>query len=254
MRIHLLGTGTSQGVPVIGCTCAVCTSKDTRDARLRSCAVIEDDGVFLLIDTGPDLRQQMLKAAIPRVDAILYTHEHNDHVIGLDDIRPYNFAQKSDLPVYGLPRVVEEVKSRFHYAFAENWYPGAPRAVAYSISGEESINLHGVDVLPIQVMHGRLPILGYRFGKIAFITDASHIDMAELDKLRDLDVLVINALRHEQHPAHFNLAEALAVIKEVSPRRSYITHVSHYMDKYENWAKSLPADVYAAYDGLVVEV
>lgn len=254
MKIHLLGTGTSQGVPVIGCNCEVCQSMDSRDVRLRSCAVIESDGKYILVDTGPDLRQQMLKARIPRVDAILYTHEHNDHVIGLDDIRPYNYAQQSELPVYGLARVVEEVKNRFQYVFAEKRYPGAPQAVAYSISGQESLNLDGIHIQPIDVTHGRLPILGYRFENVAFITDASALKPAEIEKLRGLQVLVINALRHEQHPAHFNLEEALAVIKEVKPARAYITHISHYMGKYENWANLLPADVFPAYDGLVIEV
>lgn len=254
MKIHLLGTGTSQGVPVIGCACEVCRSTDSKDARLRSCAVIESDDTYLLIDTGPDLRQQMLKARIPRVDAILYTHEHNDHVVGLDDIRPYNFAQKGELPLYGLPRVMQELKDRFKYVFAEKRYPGAPQAIGYNISGQESLHLHGMHIQPIEVIHGRLPILGYRFENIAFITDASALEPSELEKLRGLEVLVINALRHEQHPAHFNLEEALAVIKELKPSRAFITHVSHYMGKYENWVQMLPAEVYPAYDGLVIEV
>ncbi len=244
MKIHILGTGTSQGVPVIGCDCEVCLSTDLRDKRLRSCVVIEQDGVYLLIDTGPDLRQQMLSAQIPRIDAILYTHEHNDHVVGLDDIRPYNFKQQADMIVYGLPRVIADVTRRFDYAFGDKKYPGAPRAVARSISGDEHISIEGTEVTPIHIHHGRIMILGYRVGGFAFITDASHIEEVELDKLRNLDVLVINALRYEQHHSHFNLEEALETIATLRPRRAYITHMSHYIGLHKNMEKTLPQDVY----------
>ena len=254
MKIHMLGTSTSQGVPVIGCSCEVCQSSDPRDSRLRSSVVVEQDGRYLLFDTGPDLRQQMLAGLIPRIDAVFYTHEHNDHVIGLDDIRPYNFKQKEELPLYGLPRVMDEVERRFSYAFGDGGYPGAPRATKHYITGDESLQLVGMEVTPIHIVHGRLAILGYRVGSMAFITDASAIAEREFQKLQNLDVLIINALRMSQHPAHFSLSEALEVIKQVQPRTSYITHVSHYMGKYEDWASQLPADVFGAYDGLVVEI
>jgi len=254
MKIHILGTGTSQGVPVIGCTCEVCTSDDPRDRRLRSSVVLEQGGRFILMDTGPDLRQQMLAGAIPRIDAVLYTHEHNDHMIGLDDIRPFNFRQQTDLPLYGLPRVVDEVEQRFSYAFGKGSYPGAPRATKHYISGEESLHIAGMHIVPIQVKHGWLDILGYRVDDMAFITDASAIAEEEYHKLQGLDVLIINALRKEQHPAHYSLSEALAVIAELRPRQAYITHISHFMGKYADWTTDLPADVYSAYDGLVVEI
>jgi len=254
MKVHILGTGTSQGVPVIGCRCPVCLSDDSHDNRLRSCIVVEQDGTYLLIDTGPDMRLQMLRADIPRIDAILYTHEHNDHVIGLDDIRPYNFKQKEDLPIYGLPRVIDEVQDRFAYVFAEKRYPGAPQALAHKITGDHSFEVNGIEIIPIHITHGRLPILGYRIGGMAFITDASYIQEAELAKLQNLDVLIINALRHEQHPAHFNLSEALAVIADLGCKRAYITHVSHFMGLQKEWSKMLPNNVRAAYDGMTVRL
>lgn len=212
------------------------------------------DGRYILIDTGPDLRMQMLTADIPRVDAILYTHEHNDHVIGLDDIRAYNFKQGTDLPVYGLPRVLDEIHRRFAYAFDGNGYPGAPRATLHPISGDTSIHICGVDIVPIHVDHGVLPILGYRIGDFVFITDANSIADSEIHKLQGVDTLVVNALHHRQHPSHFNLEEALAFIRMVRPRQAYITHVSHYMGVYNEWGRQLPADVFAAYDGLVIDL
>jgi len=254
VKLHLLGTGTSQGVPVINCNCVACSSSDPVDKRFRSAAVFEINDVFLLVDTGPDLRMQLLKANIPRIDAILYTHEHNDHVIGLDDIRPYNFKQKSDIPIYGQSRVLREIKSRFAYIFSEIKYPGAPGAKAFEISGDETIQIKGIEITPINVLHGRIEILGYRIGNAAFITDASFISDSELKKLQGLDVLVINALRMEQHPAHFNLDEALELIEKVNPKRSFITHVSHLMGKYTDWKERLPQDVYGAYDGIVIEL
>lgn len=254
MKLYILGTGTSQGVPVVGCTCPVCLSEDENDKRLRSSAVFEIDGRYLLIDTSPDFRQQMLKARIPRIDAILYTHEHNDHVIGLDDVRPYNFMQKTEMMLYGLPRVLAEVRKRFAYVFAENKYPGAPSASTNEINGETTVIVDGIEVIPINVIHGRLPILGYRIEDIAYITDASAIDHEEFEKLTGLKVLVINALRMQKHPSHFNLTEALDVIARVSPERAYITHVSHLMGKYKDWTKNLPPNVFGANDGLVIEV
>ena len=232
----------------------MCQSTDPKDQRLRSCVVVECDGKYILIDTGPDLRMQMLKGAIPRIDAILYTHEHNDHVIGLDDIRPYNFKQKAELPVYGLPRVLDEVHRRFAYAFDGNGYPGAPKATLHPISGDNTLHICGVDIVPIHVEHGRLPILGYRVGDFGFITDANAVTEKETAKLKGVHTLVVNALHHRQHPAHFNLEEALAFIEKVGPSRAYITHVSHFMGKYADWTQRLPADVFAAYDGLVLDL
>lgn len=254
MKLHLLGTGTSQGVPVLTCDCETCKSTDPRDQRLRSCAVLEVDGKKVLIDTGPDIRQQLLRARIDNIDAIIYTHEHNDHVIGLDEIRPYNFKQKVDMPLYGLPRVMQDVKDRFSYIFAKDRYPGAPMAVARAISDIDVVEVAGLKLRPIDIRHGRLPILGYRYEDMAFITDASEIPSRSMDLLRGLKVLVVNALRLQQHPTHFNLDEALEVIEELAPDRAYITHVSHLMGPFREWTKRLPPNVFGAYDGLVIEV
>ena len=250
MKITLLGTGTSQGIPVVGCDCDVCNSKDPRDSRLRSGVLVEEGAINILIDTGPDLRYQMLKNNVKRVDAILYTHEHNDHIIGLDDIRPFNFAQKIDMPVYALPRVSDELETRFGYVFSENHYPGAPRAILNRIENFGILDVSGQTVQPIEVMHGNLPILGYRIGDFAFITDASYIDDKNIRRMEGVKVLVVNALKKEAHHSHFSLDQALSLIKQVKPQKAYITHLSHKMGLTSDWEKELPSNVFPSYDGL----
>lgn len=254
MKVTLLGTGTSQGVPVIGCGCKACTSTDPKDNRLRTSALIEFGDVNILIDTSPDLRQQMLRQKVEKVDAILYTHEHNDHVIGLDDIRPFNFMQKQNMPVYGLSRVLNEVSSRFAYVFSENSYPGAPRATLNTIEEKEVFEVYGKRITAIPVLHGKLPILGYRIGDFCFITDASYLTADALNLIKGSKFLVINALREESHPSHFTVREAIDVAKIIKPEKTFLSHISHVLGPTEDWSKKLPAGVFPAYDGLEIVV
>jgi len=252
VKVTLLGTGTSQGVPVIGCDCGACMSVDHRDKRLRSGVLIEHRETKILIDTSPDLRSQMLTHKVDHVDAIIYTHEHNDHVIGLDDIRPFNFKQKKDMPLYGLKRVMDDIAMRFTYVFEESPYPGVPRGIIHHIK-DKAFSIEGVDILPIQVMHGRLPILGYRFGDFCFITDASYIDEENLEKMKGTKILIINSLQREAHYSHFTLKQALETIDKVNPETAYLTHISHKMGPTNDWEEELPGNVFPSFDGLVLE-
>ncbi len=254
MKITLLGTGTSQGIPVVGCDCSACISTDPRDNRLRSGVLVEIEDANILIDTGPDLRYQMLRNKVKRIDAILYTHEHNDHIIGLDDIRPFNFAQKIDMPLYAMPRVADELENRFGYVFSENQYPGSPRAILHRIESTESFEISGHTVLPIQLMHGNLPILGYRFEDFTFITDASYINNENIQRIVGTKVLIINALQKKNHHSHFSLDQALDLIAQVQPSTAYITHLSHRMGTTSEWEQELPDNVFPAYDGLQISI
>lgn len=254
MKITLLGTGTSQGIPVIGCDCAACLSDDPHDDRLRSGVLLEYGDTNILIDTGPDLRQQMLRYQVERVDAILYTHEHNDHIIGLDDIRPFNFRQRVDMPLYGLPRVMDELEARFSYIFKANPYPGAPRAVINRIDAGTVLSVAGIEIEALSVMHGRLPILGYRIDDFVFITDASALSSETRDRIRGASVLVLNALQPTSHHSHFSLPEAVEIAKELEVETTYLTHISHVMGPQSTWSAQLPADVFPAYDGLTIHL
>lgn len=249
MKITLLGTGTSQGVPVVGCDCEVCRSTDPRDNRLRTAAFVETDGLNLLIDTGPDLRQQLLREKITSIDAVLLTHEHKDHLAGLDDIRPVYFRQKRPMDIYAMPRVLKVVRKDFDYAFKDNPYPGAPAFQLHPVRHDKFF-VQNQEIQPIQVRHLALPILGFRIGPFAYITDASFVADSELAHLRNLEVLVVNALRLEQHYSHFNLEQALHFIDTVKPKRAYLTHVSHHLGLYPNVEKLLPPNVTLGYDGL----
>ena len=253
MFVRLLGTGTSQGIPIIGCHCPICTSTDERDHRLRTSALVEVDGVNILIDAGPDLRQQLLRCGVTRLDALLLTHEHKDHTGGIDDVRPINFLMKTPLNIYGQPRVMKAIRNDYSYAFGPDQYPGVPQLVLNSLQ-PEPFEVKGVEVIPVKVRHMTLPIFGYRIRNFGYITDASFISETEKKKLMGVKVLVINALRREQHYSHFNLEQALAIIEEIKPERAYLTHVSHRLGKYVDVSQELPQNVFLGIDNQLIEV
>ncbi len=251
MRMTFLGTGTSQGIPVIGSDHPVCLSTDPRDTRLRSSVWIEVQGRSWVIDTGPDFRQQMLINKVPRVDAILFTHEHRDHTAGFDDVRPFNFMQRSPMEIYAMPRVCAALKRDFAYVFASKPYPGAPQANLHELNGEP-FHVDGIEVIPIEVLHMDLPVWGFRVGDLTYITDAKTIAPEEKEKIKGSKVLVLNALRLKEHYSHFNLDEALAMVEELKPERAYFTHISHLLGFHEEVSNQLPENVYLAHDGLTV--
>ncbi len=249
MVITLLGTGTSQGVPVVGCACDVCLSKNPKDKRFRTAAFIEHENIRLLIDAGPDLRMQLLRENITRVDAILLTHEHKDHLGGLDDIRPIYFRQEKPMPIYGLARVLEVVQKDYDYAFKPHPYEGVTAFELHPIF-QKPLLFQNLQITPIQLLHAHLPILGYRINNIAYLTDASHITDKEKEKLKHLDVLVVNSLRAKAHHSHFSLPQTLALIEELQPKQAVLTHVSHEIGLYEQVSKTLPENVQLGYDGM----
>lgn len=253
MKITFLGTGTSQGVPVIGCGCAVCRSDDGRDKRLRSSVLLEQGDQFVVIDTGPDFRQQMLSAGVTKLSAVLFTHGHRDHISGLDDIRAFNYLQKSPMDVYAEERVARALYSGFPYVFAEKKYPGIPQVMMHTITNDP-FQIGDLRVSPIRLMHYRLPVLGFRLGDFAYLTDANYISESEKEKLYGVKYLVVNALRRESHISHFTLSEAIKLIEELSPRKAYLTHISHQMGCFTDLEKELPAGIHAAYDGLVLDL
>lgn len=251
MKITFLGTGTSQGVPVIGCTCEVCRSLDYRDKRLRSSVHVEIAGQSLVIDAGPDFRQQMLRENINRLDAILLTHAHRDHTAGIDDVRAYNFLQGMDMPVYGTEETLNQLKSDFAYIFSADAYPGLPRLDLRTIS-ENAFTLNNIKITPLPVLHLRLPVLGFRIGDFSYITDANAISDSTYEKLKGTKVLVLNALQKEKHISHFTLNEAIDVVKRVQPERTYFTHISHKLGLHAAVSKELPKGVELAVDGLQI--
>ena len=253
MKITFLGTGTSQGVPVIACTCPVCRSIDFKDKRLRSSIHIQSDSTSIIIDIGPDFRQQVLRENINLLDAILLTHEHKDHTAGLDDVRSYNFKQNKDMPVYGRKQVLDQLQSEFSYIFSENKYPGVPSVELKEVTNE-FLSIHDLLIEPVEVMHYKLPVYGYKIDKFAYITDAKTISEKEKQKLKGLVVLVLNALQKETHISHFTLGEALELIRELAPETAYLTHISHNMGLSRDTSATLPENVYLAYDGLKFEV
>lgn len=253
MRITFLGTGTSQGVPVIGCKCYGCTSQDPRDQRLRSSVMVEADGQVLVVDTGPDFRQQMLRAGVTRLNAVLFTHEHRDHIAGLDDIRSFNFIQHSPMDIFAEERVIRALQGGFPYIFAEKKYPGIPQIVIHSIS-TFPFGIGETEIIPVRLMHYRLPVLGFRIRDFAYLTDANLIPEEEKKKLRGVRILVVNALRREKHISHFNLSEAVALIREVGPEQGYLTHISHQMGRTVDLENELPQGIQPASDELVLEL
>jgi len=248
----VLGTGTSQGVPVIGCSCAVCTSDNPHDNRLRSAILLKLDRTNIVVDTGPDFRTQMLRAKVNHLDAALLTHYHNDHIIGLDDIRPFNFIQKKPLRIYGRKTVLENVKHRFEYVFSAIKYPGAPSIEAIEIINKP-FSINGNKIIPIDFLHGKLPVFGYRINNFAYLTDIKSITDKERQKLTGLSHLIVSALHHEYHHTHFNLTEALEFIDQIKPGKAYLTHCSHLMGLSENVSEKLPLNVVLAYDGLEID-
>ncbi|MFY0626634.1 MAG: MBL fold metallo-hydrolase [Reichenbachiella sp.] len=253
MRITFLGTGTSQGIPVIGCRCEVCKSVDYRNQRLRSSILIEGNATSIVVDTGPDFRQQMLAHHVSKLDAVLFTHEHKDHVAGLDDIRSFNFLQKKDMPIYAVERVIDRLKEEFSYIFAENKYPGVPKVEVNTIS-EQSFQIGDLEILPIEVMHYKLPVIGFRIDDFAYITDAKTIEKKEKEKLKNLDVLVLNALQIKEHISHLTLEEALEWIEELKPKKAYLTHISHYLGLHKEVETILPENVHLSFDGLKLSI
>ncbi len=249
MKITFLGTGTSQGVPVIGCKCEVCRSLDYRDKRLRVSVLLEIEGHNLVIDTGPDFRQQMLRERISKLDAVLLTHSHKDHIAGLDDVRAFNFLQKEGMPIYGMTSTLDQVKKEFYYAFEKKKYPGTPLLQLHEIF-DDKFEVKGIEIVPLPVLHLQMPVLGFRLQDFSYITDANFIPDATFKKLQGTKILVINALQKENHISHFNLREALVQAKKIGAKQTYFTHLSHKMGLHQSVSSELPESVALAYDGL----
>lgn len=251
MKVTFLGTGTSQGIPVIGSDHPVCLSEDPRDKRLRVSVLVELEDSNIVIDCGPDFRQQMLANPVEKLDAILFTHEHSDHTVGLDDIRPYFFKQ-GDIPIFAHKRVIESLRQRFDYIFAsENKYPGAP-SVGENIIENKPFRVKNHRIIPINAMHNRVQVFGFRIGEFAYLTDAKTVVDEEVEKLKGVETLVVNALRKSPHHSHFNLQEAIDFIQKIKPKRAYLTHISHLMGFHKEVQDELPENIFLAYDNLQI--
>lgn len=247
--LTFLGTGSSQGIPVIGCDCEVCQSDDPRDQRLRTSVLLCVNDKTIVIDTGPDFRQQLLRHRVKTVDAILYTHYHKDHTAGMDDIRAINYRTKRPMDIYATDEVQQALKKEFDYVFAEKSYPGVPQVNLHLLT-EQPLSLFGTTLLPIDAMHYKMPVKGFRIGQLTYITDASYIAPEEIEKIKGSTFLILNALRQTPHIAHFSLKQALELIHAIQPQQAWLTHVSHLMGRHAAVEKTLPPSVGIAHDGL----
>lgn len=251
MKVTFLGTGTSQGVPVIGCDCAVCTSPNPKDRRLRTSVWIEVEGTSLVIDTGPDFRYQMLRANVRQLDAVLFTHSHKDHIAGLDDVRAYNYFQQKAMEIYASEETQQGIRREFDYVFNNQFYPGIPQLNLNTINNQP-FTVNNVSITPIKVLHYKMEVYGFRMGDFTYITDANYIAPEELKKIKYSKILIINALRHEQHISHFTLSEAIEIAREAGAEQTYLTHMSHQMGLHQQIDSHLPPGINLAYDGLIV--
>lgn len=251
VKLTFLGTGTSQGVPLIACPCEVCHSADPKDKRLRSSVLIEHAESTFVIDTGPDFRQQMLRENVNNVDAVIFTHEHNDHIIGLDDVRAYNFINKKAMDIYASLRVQEAIHRLFPYIFSDNKYPGIPKLELHTIF-DEPFKIHNSVFTPVNVMHYKLPVKAFRIENITYITDANYIAEEEKEKIKGSEIIIVNALRKEEHISHFTFDQAVHLVQELKPKKAYFTHISHQLGKHADILKQLPDWIEPAYDGLTV--
>jgi phosphoribosyl 1,2-cyclic phosphate phosphodiesterase len=251
MKITFLGTGTSIGVPVITCDCPVCISTDQHDKRMRTSLMIEVNGLTFVIDCGPDFRQQMLSQSVANLDAVIFTHEHRDHIAGLDDVRAFNYVLNKKIDIYGTPQVMEAIRIEFPYIFSESRYFGAPQLTTHPID-DRPFTIMGIEFIPIQVLHEKLPVFGFRVGDFTYITDASYISDEELEKVKGSRVIVLNALRNSKHVSHFSVSEAVDIIKKLNPDAAFLTHLSHFVGLHEEVNKKLPDFIQLAYDGLEV--
>lgn len=253
VEVTFLGTGTSQGIPVIGSNHPVCLSTNKKDKRLRCSIFVKYQNLNLVIDTGPDFRQQMLNAKVNKLNAVLFTHEHKDHTAGLDDIRPFNFMQQTAMPVYAEARVLNQLKQEYSYIFSDFKYPGVPSVTLHEITNKP-FNINNIEIIPIRVWHYKLPVLGFRFGNFTYITDANKIEESEKKKIKGSKVLVLNALRNEPHISHFTLNEAINLANELEVEKAYFTHISHNLGFHDKVSKSLPKNRFLAYDGLKISI
>jgi phosphoribosyl 1,2-cyclic phosphate phosphodiesterase len=253
LKITFLGTGTSSGVPMIACDCEVCSSTDKKDKRLRPSIMVESSTTTIVVDTTPDFRYQMLREKVKKVDAILFTHPHKDHVAGLDDVRAFNFFNRRKMEVFANSLTEEALKREFGYAFADKKYPGVPEINLNTITPDPFI-IGDIPVIPVQVWHLKMPVLGFRFGKFTYITDANRIDQAEKDKIKGSEIVVLNALRKKEHISHFNLSEAIGIVHELGIPTAYFTHISHQLGLHSDIEAELPPGIHLAYDGLAIHV
>ncbi len=253
MKITFLGTGTSTGVPVVACNCEVCTSDNPRDKRYRTSVMLTSGNSNIIIDCGPDFRIQMLKHKVEDIDAVLFTHAHRDHIAGLDDIRAFNYILHKSIDIYGSQLTLDAIKEQFPYIFIPGRYFGAPQLNLHPIT-EESFGIGEFNFIPIQVMHQEMKVFGYRIDDFTYITDANFISPTEIEKIRGSKVIVINALRNSRHVSHFSLLEALDILNELKPEKAYLTHISHFLGKYDIVEPKLPTNIHLAYDGLQIDI